>query len=213
MWELLVFVVLVIVPVLLSLREVPARLRDLRAGIRGLVYVPVLLTVLFLAAGGAWLLAQWVPLLQWGWLGSNVIAAPLTDLAPQPEGAPVQTPGGGGSGDGGPGFLTRLLGPLGTLAVFVPFILLAFVVFNYYEEAFYRDSLRDVAVWAVLHLLMGIPIFAVIPIFAAGLCFKAIHDRRGLRAAYAAHFGMNVTLLSLLVTTILLGPAVGAGPA
>lgn len=209
MWELLVFVLLVVVPVLVSLREVPARLRDLRAGLRGFVYVPVVLTVLLLAAGGAWVLAQWVPLLQWGWLGSNVIAAPLTDLVPRPEGAPVRSPGGGDGG--GSGFLTGLLGPLGTLAVFVPFILLAFVVFNYYEEAFYRDSLRDVAVWAVLHLVMGIPIFAVVPIFAAGLCFKAIHDRRGLRAAYAAHLGMNVTLLSLLVATILLGPAVGAG--
>ena len=210
MWELLVFVLLVVVPVLLSLREVPARLRDLRAGLRGLAYVPALLAVLFAAAAGAWLLAQRIPLLQWGWLGSNVIAAPLTDLAPQPEGAPVRAPGGG-DGGGSDGILADLLGPVGTLAVFVPFILLAFVVFNYYEEAYYRDSLRDVAVWAVLHLLMGIPVFAVLPIFAAGLCFKAIRDRRGLRTAYAAHLGMNVALLSVLVATILLGPAVQTG--
>ena len=197
MWELLVFVALVVVPVLASIKQVPARLRDLRAGIRGVVYVPVVLTVLFTVAAAALVLAEYVPPLQWGWLGTNVVVAPLADLAPAPEGAP------GGTGAGSDG---TFLGPTLTLALFLPFILLAFLVFNWYEEAYYRGSLRDVGIWAVLHLVMGIPIFAVIPIFAAGLVYKWIYDRRGLRAAYTAHLGTNVALLSVLVLTIVLAP-------
>ena len=197
MWELLVFVALVVVPVLASIKQVPARLRDLRAGIRGIVYVPVVLTVLFTVAAAALVLAEYVPPLQWGWLGTNIVVAPLADLAPAPEGAPRGAGGGSGS---------TFLGPTLTLTLFVPFILLAFLVFNWYEEAYYRGSLRDVGIWAVLHLVMGIPIFAVLPIFAAGLVYKKIYDRRGLRAAYTAHLGTNVALLSVLVLTIVLAP-------
>lgn len=203
MWVLLAFLILVVIPVALRLRELPRRLRDVRAGLGGLVYVPGVLVVLTVSALGAVLLSEYVPLLQWGWLGTNIVAAPLADLAPQPADSPTQSVGGGS--------VTTTLGPTLTLAVFVPVILLAFVVFNYYEEAFYRDSLRDVAIWAVLHLVMGIPLFAVIPIFVVGLVYKAIHDRRGVRTAYVAHLGTNCTLMLFLVVTILFGPAPPAG--
>ncbi|MFB6142794.1 MAG: hypothetical protein ABEJ30_05565 [Halorientalis sp.] len=198
MWWLLAFLLLVALPVVVTARETPQRLRDVRAGLRGVVYVPVLLVVLLVVAALAWELARLVPLLRWGWLGANVVVAPLAGLLPAAE---------GGAGGGTVG-ATPLLGPAVTLAVFVPFVLLAFVLFNWYEEAYYRGSLRDVAVWAALHLVMGIPLFAVLPIFATGLVYKLIRDRRGLRTAYVAHLGTNTTLLALLVVGILLGPAV-----
>jgi hypothetical protein len=234
--ELVVFLFLVALPVALNLREVPERVRDLRRGIRGLAYVPVTVVVLFVAATGAWLLAQQVPILQWGWLGENIIAAPLADLLPegaQGAGGPGGgggTAGGGGTGGGGTGSgttgrtgggsggdggffglfsgpsLGELLGPGLTLAIFVPIILLALLIFNFYEEAFYRDSLQDVVVWAALHLVMGIPIFAVIPIFTVGLVYKGIRDRNGLRTAYVAHLGTNLLLIGVVVAAILLLP-------
>jgi len=237
LWELIVFLFLVAVPVALNLREIPERLRDLRRGIRGFAYVPVTVTVLLVTAVGAWALAQQVTILQWGWLGENVIAAPLADLLPEASQSadPGGAVGGGGTGGGnasggttgggsggtggsggGDGFLDGLLGggpsigevlgPTLTLVIFVPIILLALVLFNFYEEAFYRDSLRDVAIWAALHLVMGIPIFAVIPIFVVGLVYKEIRDRKGLRTAYVAHLGTNLLLIGFVVLAIILLP-------
>lgn len=233
--ELVVFLFLVALPVALNLREVPERLRDLRRGIRGLAYVPLTVVVLFVAATGAWLLAQQVTILQWGWLGENIIAAPLADLLPEGAQAPGGPGGGGGTAGGGTGggatggggaggtggesgdggffglfggpSLGQLLGPGLTLAIFVPIILLALLIFNFYEEAFYRDSLKDVVVWAALHLIMGIPIFAVIPIFTVGLIYKGIRDRKGLRTAYVAHLGTNLLLIGVVVAAILLLPS------
>lgn len=207
MWELVAFLLLVAIPVVLNLREIPDRLRDVRAGWRGLLYVPFTVVLLFVAAFGAWVLAQQVPILQWGWLGENIIAAPLADAAR--ETGSVQTPGatggGGSAGGSGTGDSSTLLGPWVTIAVFVPIMVLALLIFNYREEAYYRDSLRDVAIWAVLHLIMGIPIFAVIPIFTVGLAYKAIHDWKGLQTVYVAHLGTNLVLVGLILSIIVAG--------
>lgn len=219
-WELVFFLLLVVIPVALHIREVPNRIRDLRVGIRGLIYVPVIVVVLFIAAAGAWLLAREITILQWGWLGENIIVAPISDLVPAQSqqvadpGSPVSGGGGGGgggsaSGAGGSGGSTGIgqqLGTTLTLVIFVPIMILALVIFNFYEEAFYRDSLKDVVIWALLHLIMGIPIFAVIPIFTMGLLYKAIRDRKGLRTAYVAHLGTNMTLIVSMVAVILFGP-------
>jgi membrane protease YdiL (CAAX protease family) len=201
--ELAIFLVLVVIPVAINIGEVPDRLRDLRAGIGGVLYVPAVVVVLFAVAIGAWLLAQRITILQWGWLGQNIIAAPISDLLPAAEQGSGAGPTPGGTGTGGVG---RELGPALTLAIFVPIMLLALLLFNFYEEAFYRDSLKEVTLWAVLHLVMGIPLFAVIPIFAVGLIYKTIRDRRGLQTAYVTHFATNCTLILLMVGSILLGP-------
>lgn len=208
MWELVIFLLLVVIPVAINIREVPERVRDLRAGIWGLLFVPVTLVLLLLAAVGAWWLAQQFPLLQWGWLGENIIAAPISDLLPASESAGGAGGGGGAAGPtGNPSTgVGQALGPALTLAIFVPIMVLALLIFNYREEAFYRDSLREVVIWAVLHLVMGIPLFAVIPIFVVGLAYKAIYDWRGLQTVYVTHFATNMVLIGTIVLTILLGP-------
>lgn len=187
----LVFVVLVVLPVYLNRGRLPGRLLALRRGweqltARGLWalgYLPLSLVVLFSAAFGAFALAELVPLLQWGWLGANILAAPL---AP-PENTAAT-----------PGIDWTALFPL----ALVPVIVAAMLLFNYEEERQYRDSYRSVGVWAALHLVMGIPLFAVIPIFTVGLVYKRIHDRYGLDAAYVVHFATNSVLVSVLVLSI-----------
>jgi hypothetical protein len=207
MWELAIFLVLVVIPVAINIREVPDRVRDLQAGIRGLLYVPVTLVLLLVAAMGAWWLAQQVPLLQWGWLGENIIAAPISDLLPASDGAGGAGGGGAAGPTGNPSTgVGQELGAALTLSIFVPIMVLALLIFNYREEAFYRDSLRDVVIWAVLHLVMGIPLFAVLPIFVVGLAYKAIYDRKGLQTVYVTHLATNLTLIGLIVLAILLGP-------
>lgn len=187
----LVFFVLVVFPVYLNRRRLPERLLALRRGWHQLTtrswwsvgYVPLSLLVLFSAAAGAFALARFVPVLQWGWLGANIIAAPLTP----PEGT-ASTPGTDWTA----------LFPL----ALVPIIVAAMLLFNYEEERQYRDSYRSVGLWAALHLLMGIPLFAVIPIFTVGLLYKRIHDRYGLDAAYAVHFATNSVLITVLVASV-----------
>jgi hypothetical protein len=190
-------IVLVVVPVYLHRKRLPNRLVALRRGWRQLTaqhwwavgYVPLSLLVLFTAAAGAYVLARLLPLLQWGWLGANIIAALLTP----PEGTAST-----------PGIDWAALFPLGL----IPIIIAAMLLFNYEEERSYRGSYRAVGIWAVLHLLMGIPLFAVLPIFAVGLVYKRIHDRHGLDAAYLVHFTTNTVLIGILVaSTIVLAIA------
>lgn len=186
-----VFVLLVVVPVYLNRRRLPKRLAALGRGWRQLTvrrwwsigYVPLSIVVLFSAAFGAFALARLVPILQWGWLGANILAAPLTP----PEGT-ATTPGTDWSA----------LLPL----ALVPIIVAAMLLFNYEEERQYRDSYRSVGLWAALHLVMGIPLFAVIPIFTVGLVYKRIYDRYGLDAAYLVHFATNSVLISILVVSL-----------
>ena len=180
------FLLLVALPVAVGIRQLPDRLRDLRAGIRGVIYVPLLWLLLFPTAILAVTVAQYVPPLQWGWLGMNVIVVPIA------EGS---AGGGGGGGSGGV--------PLAYLAVGVPLAALAFLLFNYYEETWiYRESYPRVLGWAALHLIMGIPVWTIVPLFAVGCGFKAIYDRRGPDEAYAAHVGSNMGILALLVVSV-----------
>lgn len=183
-WVWLLFALLVVLPLGLHLPTLPDRIRDIRTGIRGVVYVPICVVVLFTSAFAATMAAEYIPLLQWGWLGENIIVSPIT---------PDSTGEGGGSG-----------GSVLELAVFVPVIVVAMVLFNYYEERLYRDSYRAVVIWAILHLIMGIPLFAVIPIFAVGVIYKVLYDYRSLEVAYVAHLFTNFVLLTLLVISSLL---------
>lgn len=186
--NLLLFSILVTVPVLLQVDEIPLRLGDLRAGARGFVAVPLAIGIAIpLGLAAVWL-SQY-PVLGWGWLGTNIVAQPMVSAA--------ESGGSGGSGGG-------LIGTL-TLAWFGVNFVLAIVLFNYYEERLFRHSWKAVAWWAVLHLIMGINVAHVIPIFGLGCLYKVVHDRWGLEEAYAAHLGTNMTLFAGMVTLLVVG--------
>jgi hypothetical protein len=180
-WDVVVagaFVLLVVVPVALQARELPARARSIRRGLRGVLYTPLALIVLIPTALVAFMVSRSLRFLQWGWLGVNIVAAPLTAVA-------------GGTGNGS----------LVLLAVIIVLLVPALILFNYVEEREYRDSWRKVGVWALSHLIMGIPLFAVFPIFATGIIYKVVHDRQGLETAYVAHLTTNCVLLTIVLVS------------
>lgn len=204
---IVIFILLIGIPVARNVRRVPNRIHDLRLGVKGFLFVPLTFGTLIITAVIGRRMAEVVPVLQWGWLGYNIVAAPLV--------------GGTGSSGGVTGvsvFPYSALNGIVTV-LFIAIIVIALLIFNYDEELIYRDSYRSVAKWAALHLLMGIPIWAVIPIFSTGLVYKYIYDRYsekeyisswsyvinkepGVRHAYAAHFGTNAIIVSLLATAI-----------
>jgi hypothetical protein len=183
LWDAVVagaFVLLVVVPVVLQARKLPARIRSARQGIRGVIYVPLTLVVLIPTALLAYVVSRSLQFLQWGWLGINIVAAPLMAVA--------------GTGNES--------GSLVLLAIVIALLVPALVLFNYIEEREYRDSWRGVGIWAVSHLIMGIPLFAVFPIFATGIVYKVVYDRRGLETAYVAHLTTNCVLLAIVLVSV-----------
>lgn len=197
-WTDFAWVLLVLVPVVLNIREIPHRLRTLRQGVRGVVWIPVALVALTIGAYIGYTLSRMFPVLQWGWLGANIVFGPVTDQS-----------GNIAPGDGIFGVL--LIGLL--MITIIPALLL----FNWGEESrMYRKNWKRVGIWAVVHLIMGIPIWAIIPIFSVGVVYKIVWDRyynpvrydldpgemitsEDMRAVpYVAHFGTNFVLISVV---------------
>lgn len=189
------FALFILVQILRHVREVGDRVHDLKDGLYGAVYLPILWLVMIPSLVVAFLLSRQITLLQWGWLGYNVILYPLVG-----EGS-----GGGAGGGTTSGAASSLsVEPLIALAI-LPVFLAIFLLFNYYEEKYYRDTWKAVGIWAVMHLIMGIPLFSIIPLFALGAVLKLIYDRHGLNVAYTAHVSYNVSLILffLIFATVL----------
>jgi hypothetical protein len=161
--------------------------------------------VLFGGGAVAIYLAELFPLLTWGWLGENIVFSPFVDLISASSGGQHTASSGALRSSKGtsPG-IGNILGPALVVALFVPLIVVVLLTFNYFEEATYRESHKHVVVWAVSHLIMGIPIFALLPIFSVGVVYKQIYDRYGLQVAYVAHVGTNLVLLTIIVTGTLI---------
>lgn len=175
----------------LQRHTIPNRIRDLRDGAIGVIYTPLVFLAIAISGVGAVILSQHIPILQWGWLGHNALHAPVTTGT-----------GGIATGTDGVSWASTLQYTLATLLWILVILLLifAFILFNYDEENLFRGSWSLVGFWAIYHLIMGIPLFSVIPIFAAGIVFKIIHDRKGLEVAYVTHVATNTTGLIFLVT-------------
>jgi hypothetical protein len=230
-------VLLVLLPTVLHAREFPDRLRDIQQGIRGILYTPVALAVFLPTLLVAYRVSRQVPILQWGWLGSNIIMAPLRRMSgptglgqPRPESTiTLQQLSEAYQEDRirrviwdtSPerslieplsmhfhGVSIGPIDPVVLVALFVALLLPVFILFNYNEEHEYRDSWRAVGIWAVSHLIMGIPLYAVFPIFAVGAVLKLIHDYRGLERAYVTHLTVNCIVLSIIVVVVAFNPAV-----
>lgn len=185
-WIIIVWAVLAALT-LKDYRLIPDRIAAIRIGARGIFLVPVALAILFPMLFCAWYLAQIFPFLQWGWLNMNIVAAPIADI-------------GDNVAKGGD------LTPFLYLELFVTVVLIAIMCLlcNYYEETDFRSSYKMVVVWAFLHLIMGIPIWAVIPIFSVGLCYKVIHDRWSVNHSYCTHFFTNMVIIMIATISIIL---------
>lgn len=183
-WIMAIWLVLFVL-YLFEAKKVPSRLASLRAGRKGLLLVPVAFGILMVMMVAAILLSDIFPILKWGWLGTNIAAAPIADIS-----ASAAASGG--------------ISPisLGGAVVFAAALAFMCLLANYVEEEQYCGSWKMVGIWACLHLIMGIPIFAVIPIFSVGILYKIIHDRWSLDHAYCAHFFTNMTLVGFVLVAL-----------
>jgi len=75
--------------------------------------------------------------------------------------------------------------------------ILTIMLFNFWEEKYFRDSYKLVVIWTFTHLIMGTTLYALPPIFCQGLISKHVYDKYSVDHSYAAHFGTNIMLISL----------------
>lgn len=172
------FIVLIFIPFLCEIKNIGERFKDAWEGIAGLKYVPISLTVLFSTAFPFYFLAEVLPFLQWGLWGFNI----ATLMVMESEGTNV---------------LFVILSIL--------FLGLLMLVFNYYEEdTWSRENNWNVLIWALLHLVMGIPIWAVFPIMATGFVYRQVFLKKSQEEAYVSHLFTNVSLLVVIMILMLM---------
>lgn len=199
----LMFIVLVAPPLYARIHTLPDRIHDYRRGAwPGVLFAPLAWLVVVPTAVAAWLAAQHIPALQWALLGYNVVVAPLRLLAGAPSTSTSTAAGSAGAGAGaGAALGWATIAAVGAAVVFLAVVMLIFVWDE--EGEMSRGSYPRVGVWAAWHLIMGIPVYAVAPIFAVGVLFKHVGERWGRRVAYAAHVTYNVTLIVVLAAALL----------
>jgi len=178
---------IVVITTLIDINKIPRNVKALKDGWKGLAFLPVAVVILYSMLYVALKLAEIFPVLNWGWLGTNIVAAPLIDVATASETTGMN--------------LISFLTIIG-FAITIVFLCL---IANYYEEEGFRSTYKSVVIWALLHLIMGIPIYALIPIFCLGIFYKFVHDKYSLNHAYTLHFSTNVTVVALVVAVVLLG--------
>lgn len=173
-------------------RDIPDRYTHLKDGIHGIAYTPIVWAVMTPAAITAHHTAQHIPALQWGWVGHNILISPLTHNTANTGTTTTTTTA------------TPSIPEIAAVTVFFLTLVTAFAVFNYDEETWGRKTWWHVAGWAISHLIMGIPVYAVIPIFAGGIVFKLIHDRHDRNTAFATHLATNTSFAALLSIILIL---------
>lgn len=169
---LLIYVVLM-APSLLFIKQTWRRILDLKAGIRGLIFLPItvvsLLVFVFFILG---FLNQF-PFLNVSWLGYNIAVGPYADQ-----------------------------GFTGVLP-FLPFLVYTFIHVNYFEEYYFRTNLKRVVIWAFLHTIMGVSVSVALMLLPLGFFYKYIYDKYGVDYAYALHFSTNITILLISILSFI----------
>jgi hypothetical protein len=176
--------IIVIIGVVFEIPHTIERLHSIRRGLKALIFLPVVWTVAIVSIVSSVYLSNVFPILKWGWLGYNLITVPISESVAERTADP-----------------TIVLSPTSSILFLVIFfiIIYACLMYNYYEEEMFRDSLLSVVIWALIHTLMGIPIYAVIPIFFMGLIYKYVYDRYSIDHSYCLHFFTNCSLILVLM--------------
>jgi len=172
-------------------RDIPDRITALSNGRAGIKFAPIAWIAMLPAGFIAHHAAQHFTFLQWGWLGHNILVSPLTNDTSGSVSAGASTTS-----------LLYVSAEVAVTGVFFLTLIAAFLVFNYEEESWGRETWWHVVAWAFTHLIMGIPLFAVLPIFAGGVVFKLIHDRYGHDVAFATHVTSNTVFAAFLTVTL-----------
>jgi membrane protease YdiL (CAAX protease family) len=155
------------VPSLLLVKETKTRLRDLKSGLRSVVFLPITLgglaAYVYFAAG----LLSHLPVLGWSWLGYNIALGPFAD--------------------------TGIMGIL----PFVPLLVYMLIHVNYFEELYFRKNVKLVILWAFLHVAMGVAVYVVLALLPLGFLYQRIYFKRGINHSYALHFVTNLGVVTL----------------
>ena len=169
---LLIYIALM-APSLLFVKQTYRRILDLKAGIKGLAFLPItvvsLLIFVFFILG---FLNQF-PLFNISWLGYNIAVGPYADQ-----------------------------GFTGVLP-FLPFLVYTFIHVNYFEEYYFRTNLKRVVIWAFLHMVMGVSVSVVLMLLPLGFFYKYIYDKYGVDYSYALHFSTNITILLISILSFI----------
>ncbi|MBC7074415.1 hypothetical protein H5T58_03500 [Candidatus Parcubacteria bacterium] len=164
--------------ILAGLPTIPKRLKSLKKGILGIKYLPITLLVAIGSATGMIFLSEILPFLKWGWLGYNFVLIPIEEALDNSS------------------FLWLVGG-------WIIIILVCFIA-NYWEEEEFRKNYYKVGMGAFLHLLMGIPLWGIVPVFLQGVIYKYIYDKHSLDHAFVAHFATNLFIITIgLIPTLL----------
>jgi membrane protease YdiL (CAAX protease family) len=175
---LLIYVILM-APSLLFVKQTYRRIQNLRAGIKGLVFLPLTVTSLVIFVFFIFGFLAQFPLFNLSWLGYNIAVGPYADQ--------------GFSG----------------ILPFLPFLVYTFIHVNYFEEYYFRTNPKRVVIWAFLHMVMGVTISVALMLLPLGFFYKYLRDKYGVDYAYALHFSTNITILLIsIVSFIVLGNGV-----
>ncbi len=170
----LIIYIILMAPSLLLVKHTYRRIINLKTGIKGIVFLPVTVGSLMLFVFFILKFLEQFPFFNLSWLGYNIAVGPFAD-------------------QGFTGILP-----------FLPFLIYTFVHVNYFEEYYFRTSLKRVIVWAFLHMVMGVTVSVVIMLLPLGFFYKYIHDRYGVDYAYALHFSTNMAILLISIISFLI---------
>jgi hypothetical protein len=148
-------------PSLLLVKQTYKRILNLKAGIKGIVFLPItvgsLMVFVFCIFG---FLAEF-HFFNLSWLGYNIAVGPYAD-------------------QGFTGILP-----------FLPFLVYTFIHVNYFEEYYFRTSPKRVVIWAFVHMIMGVTVSVALMLVPLGFFYKYIHNKYGVDYAYASTVEMK----------------------
>jgi membrane protease YdiL (CAAX protease family) len=154
-------------PSLLFVKQTHRRILDLKAGIKGLIFLPVTVALLLIFVFFILEFLNQFYMFNISWLGYNIAVGPYADQ----------------------GFTG--------IIPFLPFLVYTFIHVNYFEEYYFRTNKKRVVIWSFLHMVMGVSVSVAIMLLPLGFFYKYIHDKYGIDYAYVLHFFTNITILSI----------------
>ena len=160
-----------VVPTLLLVRETKPRLKNLKNGLRSLVYLPLTVGILMSYVVFAMGYLSQVPILNWSWLGYNIALGPTADQ-----------------------------GLWGVLP-FLPMLVYMLIHVNYFEEMYFRKTALLTIIWAFLHVAMGVALHVALALLPLGFFYKYLYKKRGLDYAYALHFATNIIIVAVSIAS------------
>ncbi len=168
---LIIFYIATVVPTLLLVKETKPRLKNMKNGLKSLVYLPLTVGILMAYVVFVVDFFSKIPILNWSWLGYNIALGPSADQ-----------------------------GLWGVLP-FVPMLVYMLIHVNYFEEMYFRKTSLLTVVWAFLHIAMGVAVHVALALLPLGFFYKYLYKRRGLDHAYALHFATNIVIVVVSIAS------------